>query len=173
MPNSRRALGDVLEMLPKKIKHDDKIKVLQEHASQPLFYILRLAYNEIPWALPAGAPPYKPYEGRKGSSPSDLMRECKRLYVFLAGIEPNMSQWRREKLFQDILESIEAPEAELLIAIKDRTLEKKYKLPRKVVDAAFPKLLDPPFDLKFGHKPVPPQPVLPGPTGPGVDWLHH
>jgi hypothetical protein len=171
MPNQRRALGEVFELITKKIKHDDKAKVLQEHASQPLFYILRLAYNEIPWALPEGAPPYKPFVGRKGASGSDLMRECKRMYVFFDGIE-QMAQWRREKLFQDVLESLEQVESELLLAIKDRTLEKKYRLPRKVVDQAFPGLLNPPFDLKFGHVPVPPQPALPGPKNPALDWNH-
>jgi hypothetical protein len=163
MANSRRALGEVFESVSKKIKHDDKIKVLREHESQPLFYILRLAYNEIPWSLPEGCPPYKEYKGRKGSGPSDLMRECKRLYVFLNGLEPGMTRLHREKLFQDILESLEQQEALLLLAIKDRTLEKQYRLPRKVVEAAFPGLLNPPFDLKFGHKPMAPQAALPGP----------
>jgi hypothetical protein len=171
--NSRRALDEVFGDVYKKVKHEDKIKVLRDHASQPLFYLLRLAFNEVPWALPEGAPPYKPFEGRRGAAPSDLMRECKRLYVFLGGLEPNMKQFKREKFFQDILESIHSTEAELLIAIKDRTLEKKYRCPRKVVEAAFPGLLNPPFDLKFGHKPVPPQPVLPGPKNPALDWGHH
>jgi len=156
-------LGEVFELVSKKIKHDDKIKVLRDHASQPLFYVLRLAYNEVPWALPEGAPPYKEYKGRRGSGPSDLMRECKRLYVFMKGLEPNMTRFRREKIFQDVLENIEPLEANLLLAIKDRTLEKQYRLPRKVVEAAFPGLLSPPFDLKFGHKPMPPQVALPGP----------
>ena len=163
MPNQRRALGDVFELVSKKIKHEDKIKVLHDHASQPLFYVLRIAYNEIGWALPEGAPPYKEYKGRKGSGPTDLMAECKRMYVFFAGLEPNMPKFRREKLFQDVLESLEAHEAELLLSVKDHSLEKKYKLPRKVVEAAFPGLLTPPFDLKFGHKPVGPIAMMPGP----------
>jgi hypothetical protein len=168
--NSRRALGEVFDMVSRKIKHEDKIKVLREHASQPLFYILRLAYNEVPWVLPEGAPPYKPYKGRRGSGPSDLMRECKRLYVFLQGVETNMAQWRREKLFQDILESLEELDAETLLAVKDRTLEKKFKLPRKVVDAAFPGLLPPPWDLKFGHKVLAPVPTLSGPRTFNPGW---
>ena len=164
MSSSHRALGDVFDLVTKKIKHADKITVLREHASQPLFYLLRLAYNEIPWAVPEGLPPYKEFKGRKGSSASDLMNECKRLYVFMAGMEPNMKPLRREKLFQDILESLESNEVELLLAVKDRTLEKQYKLPRKVVEEAFPGLLNPPFDLKFGHKPAPgPIAMLPGP----------
>ena len=163
MSNQRRALGDVFEMVSKKIKHEDKIKVLHEHASQPLFYVLRIAYNDIQWALPAGAPPYREYKGRKNSGPSDLMRECKRLYMFFAGLEANMPRLRREKLFQDILESLEPGEVAVLLAMKERTLEKQFKLPRKVVEAAFPGLLNPPFDLKFGHKPVGPIAMMPGP----------
>ena len=163
MSSSHRALGEVFDLVAKKIKHEDKIKVLREHASQPLFYLLRLAYNEISWAIPEGAPPYKEFKGRKGASASDLMNECKRLYVFLAGLEPNMKPLRREKLFQDVLESLESGEVEVLLAIKDRTLEKQYKLPRKVVEAAFPGLLNPPFDLKFGHKPVGGIPIVSGP----------
>jgi hypothetical protein len=170
--NSRRALGEVFDLIAKKIKHADKIKVLQEHASQPLFYLLRLAYNEIPWDVPVGAPPYKPYKGRKGSEASDLMRECKRMYMFLGHIEPNMPQLRREKFFQDVLESVSEAEAIVLIAVKDKTLEKDYRLPRKVVEQAFPGLLDPPFDLKFGHKPLIPQPVLAGPKNAEFDWRH-
>jgi hypothetical protein len=160
--NSRRALGEVFDTVAKKIKHDDKIKVLQEAASAPLFYLLRLAYNEVPWQLPPGAPPYKPFEGRSGASGTDLMNTVKRLYMFFKGIEPNMKQLRREKLFQDVLESLDQNEALVLLAIKDRTLEKQYRLPRKVVEAAFPKLLDPPFPLKFGWKPQGPLPVVAG-----------
>ena len=156
MSSSHRALGEVFDTVAKKIKHEDKIKVLREHPSAALFYLLRLAYNDIPWALPSGAPPYKVFEGRKGASGTDLMNAVKRLYIFIKGMEPNMPQLRREKHFQDMLETLDSDEALVLLAVKDRTLEKQYKLPRKVVEAAFPKLLDPPFSVKFGHNPQQP-----------------
>lgn len=162
MSNQRKALGEVFELISKKIKHEDKIKILHEHASQPLFYVLRLAYNEIQWALPEGAPPYKPWQGRKGAAPSDIIHECKRLYMFVAGLEPTMRQFHREKLFQDVLESFSPTDVTLLLSIKDRTVEKAYKLPRKVVDAAFPGLLPPPFDLKFGRQQVAPHQSIAG-----------
>lgn len=166
---SRMLLSDVFTEVSKKIKHEDKIKVLQANQGQPLFYLLRLAYNDIPWALPEGAPPFKEYVGRKGSSPSELLNECRRMYLFFQ-VTP-MNRLRREKLFQDILENLSVDEAELLLAVKDHTLEKKYRLPRKVVEAAFPGLLAPPFDLRYGHRPQQ-IPSLPGPLDAAHDWQH-
>lgn len=146
---ARRMLGEIFEEIQKKVKHVDKIAVLQKYADSAVGYVLKLAYSDVAWELPDDAPPYKQWKGRPGSSPSDLMRELRRLYIFIKGQEPGLTKFKRERLFQQVLEGLEKAEAELLIAIKDKRFEKTYRLPRKVVEDAFPGLFDQPFNPRF------------------------
>lgn len=85
-------------------------------------------YSFIPekkFALPEGAPPYKEDVAPIGMSPSNMMMELRRLYVFTA--ERDLNKLRREALFVQLLETLHPSEAKLLIAIKDQELTKLYK----------------------------------------------
>lgn len=77
------------------------------------------------FCLPEGSPPFKPDPAPIGMSPANLMMELKKLYVFTP--ERELNQIRRETLFIQLLENIHPSEAQLLIAIKDQTLNKLYK----------------------------------------------
>lgn len=86
--------------------------------------------------LPEGTPPYKPAAEPLGMTPTNMFSEMRRLYVFCrADLTPS----RREGLFISMLEGCHPSEADVLIAIKDQTLHKKYpKITRKLItDAGF------------------------------------
>lgn len=142
----RKTLGEIFAEFPKKVKNADKVEWLRANAGQPLFYLLTLAYrDDVPkFLLPEGAPPFKEWKGRPGSEPSELLNELKRLYIYLDGQAP-LRQFKRELLFQTVLEALPAADVRLLIAVKDKKVEKEYRLPRKVVDEAFPGLLTHPY----------------------------
>ena len=143
----RKTLGEVFAELPKKVKNADKIEWLRQHHSPAMFYLLTLAFrDDVPkFLLPEGAPPFKPWKGRKYSEPSELQNELKRLYIYLEGQEPGLRQWKRELFFQRILEAISAEDVALLVAVKDKRLDKDFRCPRKVVEEAFPGLLTHPY----------------------------
>ena len=135
----KHSLSEILTKADQEKAQADKIAVLQSMDSPALRRILQLTFApEARWLLPKGAPPYKPLdlpdaEGR-------LYSEIRRLYLFLEGGNPNLKDWRREFLFVQLLESIDANDADLLVHMKDGKLPQKT-ITRKIVDQAFPGLL--------------------------------
>lgn len=102
---------------------------------QLLFYAFS---PQVKFLLPEGAPPYKPcdfldQEGR-------LYTEARKLYLFIEGGNPNLSTFKREMLFIQLLESISKDDAVLLINVKDKKLPFK-NITKAVVEEAFPDLL--------------------------------
>lgn len=158
----RRLFSEIFETNKKLKTNAEKSEWLKKNAGKPLFYLLWLAFSDkVKWLLPEGVPPYTAWEtargdapgrrNRPGSEPSDLLRELRRLYVFLDGEGGgnNLTQLRREKIFQEVLEGLSKSEVNVLVAVKDKKLDKEYKLSRKLLDETFPGLLDAPFTLRF------------------------
>ena len=127
----------VADATPNKI---DKIRILQQNASEPLKVVLAYALHpDIEWLLPPGAPPYVPSPELKGDE-NVLQMESKRLYLFVKGGHPTLKQKRREELFVNMLEAVTPSEAEFLIAVKDKEFPFKT-ITDSVVNAAFPGIL--------------------------------
>jgi len=147
---AKKTLGEIFGELPKKIKNADKVEWLRQFPDRTTFYVLQIAFDPgIKWLLPEGTPPFTPFKGRKGAAPSDLMRELRHLYLYLEGGEPGLKQLKRELMFGKMLMDLEQIEVDLIVAIKDKTFEKTFRCPRKVVEEAFPGLLTHPFDIRF------------------------
>jgi hypothetical protein len=113
LPELLTEINDDPKLL-EKYKADGSLRVLFEYAFEP----------DKKFLLPEGDPPYKPDPAPIGMSMAILRQELKRFYVFCrADLQPV----RREDLFIQLLEGIHPSEAELLLAIKDQNLTKKYK----------------------------------------------
>lgn len=99
--------------------------------------------------LPEGDPPFKPAAEPLGMTPTNLFGEVRRFYVFCRA---DLTPLKRESLFISLLEGVHPLEAEVLIAVKDQTLHKKYpKITRKLVtDAGF----IPPLEKKVAKESV-------------------
>ena len=48
---------------------------------------------------------------------------------------------KREQMFVQLLESLHADEANLLMLVKDKELQKKYRITRQVVEEAYPDIV--------------------------------
>ena len=84
--------------------------------------------------LPEGEPPYKPDAAPLGMTPGVLRHEMTKLYVFC---RKDLSNVKREQLFINLLESVHPTEAKVLLALKDRNLDKVYKkITKKLVTEA-------------------------------------
>jgi hypothetical protein len=92
--------------------------------------------EEKKFLLPVGEPPFKRDGAPLGMTPANLYQEVRKLYVFCRA---DLKVVRRETLFVQLLENLHPSEAELVLAIKDQTLHKKYpKITHKLVsDAGF------------------------------------
>jgi hypothetical protein len=112
-----------LEQYAKDQVYSNTLKVLFDNAFDPT----------KKWILPEGEPPFKPAAEPLGMTPSNLYGELRRLYVFTRA---DLHPVKRESLFISLLEGVHPSEADVLIAIKDQTLHKKYpKITRKLVES--------------------------------------
>lgn len=150
-PMSRLSLSEVFYRLPKLKTKDEKIAHLRNYAHPAVFYVLWVALSgKVEWLLPAGAPAYKVRGGRPGSEPSDLLRELRKLYLFMKGTGDHMEKVKREKLFRQALEDMSEEDGQLLIAIKDGKFAKKFGVTPELLEETFPGLLaHPGFSNKF------------------------
>tara|TARA_B100000575_G_C22789509_1_gene467054 strand:+ start:117 stop:581 length:465 start_codon:yes stop_codon:yes gene_type:complete len=116
-----------------------KIEVLRKYDTNELRMFLKGAFDEkLEWLLPEGKPPYTPNEAPVGTEHTWLKQEVKRMFHFLKGGNPQLSQMKRDNMFIQMLEGLSKEEAELLIWAKDNELNKHYKgLTANLVKEAF------------------------------------
>lgn len=107
-----------------KYKGNAALRLIFEHGFLP----------EKKFALPEGDPPYKKDAAPIGMAPANIYQEVRRLYVFC---RTDLAAIRKETLFVQLLENLHPSEAELILAIKDQKLTKKYpKITHKLVAEA-------------------------------------
>lgn len=138
----RKHIPEILDEVNKAPSKAERIRLLQQYNVRPLRTILAMAFDKnIELDLPDGAPPFKRDEREPvGLSSASLYTESRRL-ARTAKSDP-LPKMRKEMLFVQILEGIHWQEADLVIAAKDKQLEKLYKnITREVVRKAFPNLL--------------------------------
>lgn len=138
----RKHIPEILDEVNKAPSKAERIRLLQQYNVRPLRTILAMAFDKnIELDLPEGAPPFNRDEREPvGLSSASLYTESRRL-ARTAKSDP-LPRMRKELLFVQILEGIHWSEADLVIAAKDKELEKLYKnVTREIVRKAFPNLL--------------------------------
>ena len=92
----------------------------------------------VEWQLPEGNVPFEPNDSPEGTEHTILAGEARRLYNFIKGGNPQLTQNKREMMFVQLLEGLHEDEANLLVAAKDKKLHQVYKgLSANVVKTAF------------------------------------
>src|SRR5210317_1396236 len=116
-----------------------KIAVLRQYDSPALRMLVKGAFDpKIEWELPPGEPPFIPNEAPEGTEHTLLENEAKRLWHFVKGADPKLNSLKKETLFIQILEGLHADEAQVLIDVKNKSLNKTYKgLTADMVKEAF------------------------------------
>ena len=132
-------VAEILEKISGMTSRSDRIRMLQENNSVALQTVLRGAFDpSIKWLLPEGEPPYKPND--LVDQEHIFYHECRKMYLFVEGGNPGLKQLRREALFVQLLETVDAKDAKLLLAIKDKHLPYPGVTP-DIIKEAFPGLL--------------------------------
>jgi hypothetical protein len=72
---------------------------------------------------------------------STIRREFKHFYHFIKGGNDGINSIRRESMFINILEGLHPLEAEILILVKDKKLDTKYKITKEIVSQAYPSIV--------------------------------
>ena len=116
-----------------------KLEVLKKYDTNELRMFLKGAFDEkLEWLLPEGSPPYTPNEAPVGTEHTWLKQEVKRMFHFLKGGNPQLSQMKRDNMFIQMLEGLCEEEAKLLVWAKDNELNKHYKgLTANLIKEAF------------------------------------
>jgi hypothetical protein len=135
----RLGIAEVLKLASEQKTKEEKINIFRKNDSSALRTVLKYALDPaVKWALPPGAPPYKPapYLDQQ----SMLYHEARRLYLFIEGGNPNLTPLKRESLFIGLIESIDPEDAKVLLAAKDKKLPVKG-ITSTIVNEAFPGLI--------------------------------
>ena len=79
--------------------------------------------------------------GSQDQGKASIRGEYQKFYNFCKGGNPSLSNLRRETMFINILEGLHPLEAEILILVKDKKLESKYKISKEIVSTAYPEII--------------------------------
>jgi hypothetical protein len=95
--------------------------------NSPLDIVIKCAFlKEYKFDLPEGIPPYDPMDVGPGRCPNDLLILIRKGHFNYYLKNPNINPIKREKLFIDLLETVDAAEAKVVLAIKEQTLTKMF-----------------------------------------------
>ena len=119
----------------------EKIKLLQEMNSNALRMLLIINFDDsVVSMLPPGNVPYTPNDAPEGTEHTILEKEARLLHHFFKG-GSNVSQVKRENMFVQMLEGLNAGEAEALILAKDKKIGKRWKITKACVSEAYPSIV--------------------------------
>ena len=120
-----------------------KVKILQEEDCLALRQICQWSFNpKIESQLPSGTPPFIANEAPEGTEHMLLRTEGNTLWHFVKtngkSADPTLQSTVRERMFIRLLEGLHKDEAELLCAVKEKSLHQVYKgLSTQVVSESF------------------------------------
>lgn len=135
-------MSEVLQKVSNAKTKEQKIKILRDHNSNALRAILIASYDESAQCLlPEGKVPYTPNDAPKGTEHTYLEREYRQLSLFYKGGGRSLTPIRREALFLQLIEGLHQEEAEIVCLAKDKSLNKKYRITRQVIEEAFPQII--------------------------------
>ncbi len=133
---------EIFEDFTKLKTRKDKITFLQEQGSRvpAIKDVIRGTFDDrLKFCLPEGKPPYNP--NRPESTPSTLRKLHREFGDFVEGARSSkLGQLRVETKFIQLLESIHAEDALIVLSMKDKKSPVKG-LTKKLVEEAFPTLL--------------------------------
>ena len=133
-------ISEVLQKVHSAKTKAQKVKILQDNNTNALRSVLIANFDEsVQSLLPEGDVPYQKNDAPVGTEHTVLEQEYRKLYLFFKG-GSTIKQSQRENLFIQMLEGLSVEEAELLILVKDKALNKKYRITRACVETAFPQI---------------------------------
>jgi hypothetical protein len=165
---------EVLNLVSKQRSNAKKVELLQRYDHPSLKTIFIWNFDEtVTSALPQGEVPYAATSeqnsfsgtlsekitdavdkmsemgsnslGSQDQGKSSIRKEYQKFYNFVKGGNDGLSSLRRESMFINILQGLHPLEAEILILVKDKKLETKYKITKQNISEAYP-------DIQWGNR---------------------
>ena len=137
----RLLMHEVLQKVSNAKTKKEKINLLQEYNTNALRMLLIINFDDsVVSMLPPGNVPYTPNGAPEGTEHTILEKEARLLHHFFKG-GSNVSQVKRENMFVQMLEGLNAGEAEALVKAKDKQIGKRWKITKATVSEAFPSIV--------------------------------
>ena len=134
-------MHEILQKVSNAKTKKEKITLLHEYNTQALRSLFIINFDDsVVSMLPPGNVPYTPNEAPEGTEHTILEKEARLLHHFFKG-GSNVSQVKREQMFVQMLEGLNAGEAEALIKAKDKQIGKRWKITKATVSEAFPSIV--------------------------------
>ncbi len=142
-PSSR--VDEILSAVVAERTKAKKIQILQQYNENFIKAIFIWNFDDtVKSDLPPGEVPLTAQEDREITA-SSIRDEWDKLYNFVKGGNDSMNRLRKETMFINICEQLNPKEAEILILVKDKKLQTKYKITREIVEEAYP-------DIQWGGR---------------------
>ena len=163
---------EVLELASKQRSIAKKVEVLQEYEHNALKAIFIWNFDDtVISMIPEGEVPYGDIEDQSvysgtlsenlekemkggesatgqdldGRGKTSLRREWQNLYHYVKGGNDSLNKTRREMMFINLLRGLHPKESQVLILVKDKILQSKYKITKEIVSEAYP-------DIQWGGR---------------------
>ena len=137
----RKEVFEVFEEYKKADSRETRLDVLKKYEDNWAFKdILRGSFDDsLEFNLPTGRPPFTP--NKPESVPSSLLKQHKEFGLYIQGGKgDNLSQFRRENKFIQLLESVHPEDAEYILKMVAKKPPCRY-ITKKLVQEAFPNLI--------------------------------
>ena len=138
----QKEVFEIFEDFTKLKTRKEKISFLQEQGNSvpAIKDVCRGTFDDrLEFVLPQGNPPYTP--NIAGSVPSSLRKKHREFGYFVKGaLSQSLPKYQIENKFIQLLESVHAEDALIVLAMKDKKSPVKG-LTKKLVEEAFPNLL--------------------------------
>lgn len=129
---------EILQKVSEEKTAANQIDVLHKYDNPTLRKILQLVFDpNVSFLLPKKIN-YTP--NKLPDCQNVLYTEAKKLYLFIKDGHPTLDQTKREKLFKVLLGNLNANDAILMMAVKDKKLP-FANIRRRTIEKAFPGLI--------------------------------
>jgi len=146
LDKNQMLISEVLQKVSNAKTKAQKIKILKELRTDALVSLLIWNYDtSVLSMLPEGDVPYTKNDAPIGTEHTRLIQEYRKLFHFVKGGNDSLQRTTRERMFIQMLEGLCEEEASLICLVKDKKLQKKYKITKACVDEAYP-------DIEWGNR---------------------
>jgi hypothetical protein len=137
----RPLISEVLRKVNNAKTKKEKTELLLKYNTQTLRSLLIWNFDEsVKSALPEGDVPFTKNPAPEGTDHILLENEVKKFFYFIEGAS-TISKTKREQIFLGMIESLHPDEAEVLILVKDKNLQKKFtRISRALIEETFPQI---------------------------------
>lgn len=131
-------LHSMLTKINKLKQHKRKVDLVKEYKSNFAFRTVLQGnfVDNIKFPFPPGPPPYIPKPEKESVELNP------KLFNFARCFDRSEHQWQRERYFTSILENVDAKDAKIIIAMKDKKLTELYPtITKELIKEAIPGLI--------------------------------